>query len=132
MICADTSVWVAALRDSAGPEAFHLGELMEADEVLMPVSVRIELLSGARQKDLAPLRELFSALPQTAPDGRTWDRIEEWLAVATGRGQRFGVGDLLVASTAADHGAAIWSLDRDFARMAKLGFISLAALPSQS
>ena len=132
MICADTSVWVAALRDATGPEAFHLGELMETDEVLMPISVRIELLSGARQKDLAPLRELFSALPQAAPDAGTWGRIEGWLAVATGRGQRFGVGDLLVASTAADHGALIWSLDLDFARMARLGFVSLAAFSPQS
>lgn len=126
MICVDTSVWVAALREAAGAEAHWLAELLEDDQILMPISVRIELLSGARQRDLANLQDLFPALHQAIPDATTWSRIEGWLTIATGKGQRFGMGDLLVASTAVDHGAPIWSLDQDFLRMEKLGFISLA------
>ena len=95
MICADTSVWIAALRDAGGPEAQHLGELMDADDVLLPVIVRLELLAGAREKDQAGLRELLSALPQAVPDAGTWSRIEEWIGGAVGRGQQFGVGDVV-------------------------------------
>lgn len=128
MICADTPVWIAALRDADGPAARHLGELMDADQVLLPTFVRLELLAGARPKDLAGLRELLSALPQAVPDAGTWRRIEEWIAVAAGRSQRFGVGDLLIAASAADHEAPIWSLDGDFARMEKLGLVTRYAV----
>lgn len=126
MICVDTSVWVAALRDGDVPEARELALLLEDDQVLMPVSVRIELLSGARSRDLATLRDLLPALRQALPGASTWSRIDGWLATAAAKGHRFAMGDLLVAAMAAEHGAPIWSLDQDFHRMARLGFVSLA------
>lgn len=126
MICVDTSVWVAAFRDADGAQARELAVLLEDDQVLMPVSVRIELLSGARSRDLASLRDLLPALHQALPDASTWNRIEGWLATAAAKGHRFAMGDLLVAAMAAEHAAPVWSLDQDFARMARLGFVSLA------
>ncbi len=129
MICVDTSVWVAAFSDSAGPEARHLSYLMRRREMVMPSPVRVELLSGASGESLGPLRDRFSALPQAVPDGATWDRIEEWLATAVAAGQRFSLADLLIAATAAERNAPVWSLDADFERMQKLGFVELYAAP---
>jgi predicted nucleic acid-binding protein len=57
--------------------------------------------------------------------GSTWRRIEGWLGAIKNAGDWFGVSDLLIAGIAAEHGAAIWSLDSDFTRMANLKFISL-------
>lgn len=129
MICVDTSVWVAALDDGVGPEARHLAELIEADEVVLPAPVRVELLAVASRKEHGLLQARFSALHQAVPDNATWERVEGWVATAVTAGQRFGVADLLIAASAAEHGARMWSLDTDFARMQKLGFVELYGGP---
>ena len=124
MIAVDTSVWVAALR-KAGPEARVLAALLDADEVLLPLPVRIELLSGASITDRPRLRRALSALPLAFPSDDTWVLIDRWIDRAGTFGQRVGLGDLLIAALAAESGALIWSLDKDFVRMERTGLVML-------
>lgn len=51
--------------------------------------------------------------------------METWAVEASAHGYRFGVGDLLIAAIAKDNGGSIWSLDADFLRMQKRGWISV-------
>jgi predicted nucleic acid-binding protein len=125
MIAVDTSVWVAALRLATSREARVLRALLDADDVVLPVPVRIELLAGASNADRPRLRRALSALPLAYPTDDTWQTIDEWIERAAVRGERFGLGDLLIGAVAAEAGAIVWSLDRDFARMRRAGLLEL-------
>jgi predicted nucleic acid-binding protein len=123
VIVVDTSVWVDYFRSPVAAVASHLHALLDADEVALVAPVRIELLSGVRRSEIGRLRRVLSALPLWLPTDTTWTTMEAWAGRGGARGQRFGVGDLLVAAIAAERGAAVWSLDADFARMTALGFV---------
>jgi predicted nucleic acid-binding protein len=125
VIVVDTSVWVAALRSSTSDEARHLQELLDDDQVALTIPVRVEILSGARQAERLRLRRLLSALPTLYPDSAIWDLVDSWIDRAGAAGDRFGFADLLIGALAATQGAAVWSLDSDFSRMARIGLLEL-------
>jgi predicted nucleic acid-binding protein len=122
VIFVDSSVWIAGFRGDP-PIRKELTRLIDDDLVALATPVRLELLAGSRRGEVGRLKRVLSALPTFAPQATTWKRVESWIEVATKAGQRFGVMDLLIASTAKEQGAAIWSLDGDFERMAKLRFV---------
>jgi predicted nucleic acid-binding protein len=125
VIIVDTSVWVAALRSSQSREAEVLTTLLDADEVGLPVPVRVELFSGATRTDRARLRRGLSALPVLYPGEESWAMLDQWVDRVGQAGQRFGFGDLLIGVLAAETGSLIWSLDADFARMRRLRLVEL-------
>jgi predicted nucleic acid-binding protein len=125
MIVVDTSVWIAALRRAASQEGKVLSGLLDADEVALPVAVRVELLSGASNADRPALRRGLSSLPILYPTDETWSVVDRWVERAHHSGWHFGVGDLLIGAMAHEAGARLWSLDADFERLARLKFVEL-------
>ena len=127
MIVVDTSVWVAFFRSAKSTVAPSLRELLDADRVALAAPVRVEILAGASPRHHAELDRVLSALPVVYPQLDTWRRIDTWIETALGAGERFGFADLLIGALAAGENAAVWSLDGDFVRMARLGFIETHA-----
>ena len=125
VIAVDTSVWIDFFRGRT-PVVEKLAALLDRDQVTLPVPVKIEILSGARKPEGPRLRRLLSALPVLYPPDDLWRRME--MTAGSAAGQRFGVGDLLIAALAVEHGCTLWSLDCDFARMARLGMVTLAEM----
>jgi len=125
VIFVDTSVWVEALRSGESETAKHLVTLLDSGEAALSAPVRIEILSGASNRDNAQLRRVLSALPLFFPTEETWKRIDGWLEQAREAGERFGFADMLIAAIAADQDAKVWSLDADFARMARIGLVEI-------
>jgi predicted nucleic acid-binding protein len=123
VIFVDTSVWIRAFRDAGSREAQKLRHLLDDDQVALAVIVRLEILAGARRRERADLAHLLSALPLYAPAEATWSTIEAWIDKASDAGERFGIADLVIAATAAELRASIWSLDDDFARMSRIGLV---------
>ena len=123
MIIVDTSVWVQALRRGTSEEAGVLRTLLDADEVALPLPVRIELLSGVSAEQRAALTRALAALPVARPTDETWTQVERWGEAAARAGQHFAITDLLIAALTREVGGLVWSLDGDFRRMADLGFV---------
>ncbi len=125
MIVVDPSVWISALRSPGSPETAILRGLLDADEVALAAPVRSELLmgvDGARRKSLA---EALGALPVLYPSDETWRTLDAWSERASAAGHFFSLGDLLIGILASDAGALVWSLDRDFDRLARLELVRL-------
>ncbi|MSP61426.1 MAG: PIN domain-containing protein [Myxococcales bacterium] len=129
MIFVDTSVWVAFFRGREQAVVAYLGALIDGDEVALAAPVRIEILSGASPRAWAALRAALSGPALFHPSTATWARIETWVEEAAKSGDRFGVADLLIAAIAAEERAPVWSLDGDFARMARRGWIAVHRAP---
>jgi predicted nucleic acid-binding protein len=125
VILVDTSVWVASSREPSSSDAKTLRQLIDADDVLLALPVRLELMSGVARKDRAAFKRALSALPVIVPSEDTWRRIEGWIEPAADAGHRFAVTDLLIAGLAQEIGALVWSLDGDFQRMESLGLVCL-------
>ena len=125
MVFVDTSVWIAYFRGSDQELVKSLDLLLDEDRVGLPGPVWIELISGASKTEQSILRRVLSALPRYLPSEKTWELMEEWVVAATAKGQRFAAFDLLIGALSEEHEATLWSLDKDFFRMKKLGFLKL-------
>lgn len=116
-------MWIEAQRRPAGEDATTLRSLLDADEVALALPVRIQLLIGTAKQDRLRARRAFSAVPLIMPTKASWQIIDRWIDTAADAGYRFSIADLLIAALTYEVTGLLWSLDKDFVAMEKLGFV---------
>ncbi len=123
MILVDSSVWIDFFRDKDKRLVLVLKDLLDRDLVVINYFIFYEVLNGAKKQDFEKIRYYFSVVPKLELTFKTWLQIEEWIIASKPSGENFGVVDLVIAAQSVVKNAQIWSLDNDFRRMEKLGFV---------
>ncbi|MDH4200945.1 MAG: PIN domain-containing protein [Spirochaetia bacterium] len=125
MIVVDTSVWIDYFRKSNLALKKELDRLILADQVLLPVIVKLEILTGLSKTNFTKIQSYLDAFPEAKPTDRTWLHIARAIQTGINHGIRFSVTDLTIGILAVESKANVWSLDNDFREMEKLGLVTL-------
>ncbi len=123
MIVVDSSVWIETHRRPTGATARTLNGLLDADEVVLALPVRLELVAGVARRDRPAFLRALAGLPLVRPSDRTWHLIEQWVPAAADKGHRFGLADWLIAALTSEINGLVWSLDDNFAKLERLKFV---------
>ena len=118
MVVADTSVWIAYLRDPDSDPGRAMDALLSKREVLMVGMVLTEVLRGARrQREFDALRDRLTAIQFLDTDQETWIRVAALALGLRERGETIPVTDLIVAAVAIQHNEPLYAVDEHFQRV---------------
>ncbi len=121
MILVDSSVWIDFLSSRPGPAGRELRRLIEeGTPVAITGVVATEVLQGLKRdvKLIEAYLSLFDLLEARGFD--TYSNAAALFRTARSHGVTLTTTDAIIAAVAAENGAKIFSLDRDFVRMAHL------------
>jgi len=122
LILVDSSVWIDFLSSRPGPGGQELRRLIEdGTPVAITGVVVTEVLQGLKRdvKRIEAYLSLFDLLE--ASGFETYRNAAVLFRLARSKGVSLTTTDALIATIAAENGAEIFSLDRDFVRMAPMG-----------
>lgn len=120
MILVDTSVWIDFFGSSPGPAAKELRRMIDdAEPIALTGIVLTEILQGLT-RDVDRIDRYLSLWELLEPDGaRTYREAAAILRLARARGATLTTVDALIAAIALEHGAALFTLDKDFSRIVR-------------
>lgn len=118
MVLPDTSVWISYFRSSSGREGDRLEALIAEREVAVCGPVLAELLAGASEGQREAILSTVGGLPFADLNRAGWEQVGTVARRLRQSGQTLPLTDLAIAVAAARAGHLLWSLDRDFERIA--------------
>ena len=132
-VLVDTGVWARFLRVKPLPADPHVAEfrrLREEGVVALIGPIRQEILSGAAPRErFEQLREVLRAFPEIVLWADDYEQAAEFYNLCRSKGEQATNVDLLLCAVSARHPVAIYSLDLDFKRLARLLPIKLHQHP---
>jgi len=130
LILVDSSVWI----DFFNPRPTRAGKELrrmigDAEPFAITGVVITEILKGLT-RDSGEIERYLSMWDMLEPRGfRTYREAAAIFRRARAKGMRLSTIDALIAAIALEHGAGVFTVDRNFFRMARLARLPLHPLP---
>jgi predicted nucleic acid-binding protein len=130
MILVDTSVWIDFFSTSPGRAGDELRRMIDEAETFALTGVVVtEILQGLK-RDIHRIERFLSMWEMLEPRGfSTYREASAISRLARSKGISLTTIDTLIAAIALEHDASLFSLDKDFSRIARLTPLGLYPLP---
>ena len=131
MILVDSSVWIDFFNSAPGPAGDELRELIrDAEPFALTGVVVTEILQGLT-RDARRIEQYLSQWELLEPRGfRTYREAAAIFRLARSKGVSLTTIDALIAAIALEHRVSVFTLDRDFSRIARLTGLPLHPIPA--
>ncbi len=130
MILVESSVWIDFLGSSPGRAGAELHRMIADAEPFAVTGVIVaEVLQGIT-RSVNQIEHYLSQWEMLEPRGfSTYREAAAIFRLARGKGITLTTIDTLIAAIALEHAATLFTLDKDFARIARLTRLPLYSLP---
>ena len=132
MILVDSSVWIDFFNSAPGPAGDELRELIrDAEPFALTGVVVTEILQGLT-RDARRIEQYLSQWELLEPRGfRTYREAAAIFRLARSKGVSLTTIDALIAAIALEHRVSVFTLDKDFSRIARLTGLPLHPIPAR-
>ena len=133
MILVDTSVWIDFFSSSPGRAGDELRRMIdEAEPFALTGIIVAEILQGLR-RDVRRIERFLSMWEMLEPRGfSTYREASAISRLARSKGISLTTIDTLIAAIALERHASLFTLDKDFSRIARMTPLRLHAVPESS
>jgi tRNA(fMet)-specific endonuclease VapC len=129
-VLVDSSVWIDFFRRTHSSPVDVLGELVREDLACMTPIIRAELLSGTRSEaEYRMLEDRLGSVGVLSEPEDLWNQVAWARFRMARRGLQTSIVDVSIAVMARTHGCLLFTLDRQFSRMAKTIPFKLYSIP---
>ncbi len=126
MILIDSSVWIDFFSSKPGRGGAELRRMIEESEPFALTGVVVaEVLQGLT-RDAGRIEKFLAQWDMLEPQGfETYREAAAIYRAARARGVSLTTIDTLIAAIALEHGASVFTLDKDFSRIARMTGLGL-------
>jgi predicted nucleic acid-binding protein len=130
LILVDSSVWIDFFSSSPGRAGNELRRMIsDAEPFALTGVVVTEILQGLT-REVSRIEHYLSQWEILEPSGfSTYREAAAIFRLARAKGVSLTTIDALIAAIALEHGASVFTLDKDFSRIARLTELRLYAHP---
>ena len=130
MILVDSSVWIDYFSAAPGRTGAELRRMIaDAEPFALTGLVVMEILQGLR-RDVGRIERYLSQWEMLEPSGfATFREAAAVFRTARGKGLTLTTVDALIAAIALEHSASVFTLDKDFNRIAPILGLALYKIP---
>ena len=126
MVLVDSSVWIELFRKNGDLyTGIAVENLIEEMQACFCGFVKLEVLGGARDNEIATISNLFSLVPHIPHLEPTWDETVKFQWKARKSGLNIPWSDAVIATLANKHGHRVYARDKHFKSLSDLGLIAL-------